>query len=163
MRLTLTVAAVVTLLGTASAPARAANCTRGAGGAPLVQVSGSPEALAFLKGAGLTEADVRDAASAGLAAGHVGCISENAIPYPKAMEDWVSVVITVAPKGSAQPLVIDMSVRNGPAVTNQRIRWQGRRSVGSVQREVLDAIRSLIKDLAAAYGSAEYRKGRAIE
>jgi len=141
-------------------PAIADSCVRGKAGLPSVQIYVSPEARRVLKVAGLTNEALEHAASAELRDGKVGCISDNAVTYPEKMEDWVSVSIAAQSRTPAKPLTIDASVRNGPAVTNQIIRWRERRAVGASQREILDGIASVIKNLAAEYGSPEYRKGR---
>jgi hypothetical protein len=48
-------------------------------------------------------------------------------------------------------------------VTNQILRWEGLRSVGSKRQEIDAAVSALIEALAAEYDSPEYRKGRREE
>jgi hypothetical protein len=72
------------------------------------------------------------------------------------------VAISPSTKQTA-PLQIEMSVRNGASVTNQIVRWEGLRLVGSERPEIDSAISALIKALAAEYDSPKYRKGQREE
>lgn len=146
----------------AGGAAVAETCVHGKDGLPLVQVYAGADASTVLRETGLSESEVRQAVSSGLAKGHVGCISENAVQYPEKAEDWISVSIKGA-KDSRPALRIEMAVRNGAAVTNQIIRWREQASVGAGKAEILGKIESFVKDLAAAYGTPDYRKGHGTE
>jgi hypothetical protein len=77
-------------------------------------------------------------------------------------EDWVFVAVSASTRQTA-PLQIEISVRNGASVTNQIIRWEGLRFVGSQHQEIDSAISAWIEALAAEYDSPKYRKGRREE
>ncbi|HEY7335349.1 MAG TPA: hypothetical protein VH639_10725 [Bryobacteraceae bacterium] len=135
-----------------------ARCSAGERGAPFVEVYADAPGSAILRAAALTDAAIKQATSAGLAKERIACVEENAV-LPGA-EDWVYIRLSKVSQNPASPLRIEMSVRNGAAVTYQIITWQGRRSKGGSRQEILDGIASLIADLGKAYGSPSYRKGR---
>jgi hypothetical protein len=144
----------------ASGCAVAAPCTQGEGGRPLVEITVKPEARPFLRTANVTEVAIRQLVNTRLATRHIGCIEENAV-LPGS-EDWVFVAVSASTRQTA-PLQIEMSIRNGASVTNQILRWEGLRSVGSERQEIDSAVSALIEGLAAEYDSPEYRKGRREE
>lgn len=154
---------IVSLFSAACLRLDADTCNKGKSGLPAVQIHVKPDALALLERSGLTQPAIERAVSNGLSEGHIGCIRDNAITYAREIEDRVSVSITEDPENAFKPVVIDASVINGAAVSNPIVRWRERKSVGEDRKEVLGGIASVMKDLASAYGSPEYRKGRREE
>jgi hypothetical protein len=112
----------------------------------LVEVSVKEEARQFLQTAKVTEPAIKQSVNTELATRHIGCVQENAtLP---GSEDWVFVAVSASTRQTA-PLQIEISVRNGTSVTNQIIRWEGLRFVGSEHQEIDSAISTLIEALAA--------------
>jgi hypothetical protein len=129
---------------------------------PDVQVYSDPSTADIMRSTGLTDEGVRNAVLKSVVDHHISIVAENAV-FEDA-DDWVSVRLSADASASPPdaPLIIEMSVRNGPSVNNQLIRWEGRKTVRvaeSSSGDVLGAFEALVTDLAVAYNTPAYRQG----
>jgi hypothetical protein len=140
-------------------PTAAAPVSQMTGQTPEILVYIKPEVKSLVEATGLTEKDIEEEVQSLLTRNHINCVNENRVLDT---DDWVSVGFVPSRSGSSI-FAIEMSVRNGPSVNNQIIRWEGAIGLSSHEQvsntTVISAIEALGQDLARSFNSPAYRTG----